>query len=399
MLFTLSYLRSNFALTLGYLNPPSNNQAQEVKEKLPYLDNAFERFKEAHRDYVGKILDENDIIEGQRYLEDKERKVRVFRKQIVDWIINIEHKLLAELLQVDSAVNPEDSISCAGTPIPSGTSKVSKHSSRASSRGGRASSVAAARAKEAARIAELKAEMSMLEKRQTLEEKTFRLQQEELRLNLESEMVKTTAKETVYTAMTSPSLPEVKPLKLETELQDQDPPLTSACTKRSIPGEVHHPAQGVSMDSVPYCQFDYQACTVGEELRKETIGLQRQQTALQFQQSRIMELLAHNQNRNKLPQPRVPVFDGNPIEYRTFVRAFDMRERWRRLADDIMDRQLRPVQFSDFVAFVDREARLPTNPVFGKISDTVRSAPGQRFSGCKTSNRKNLSLLAHVPYQ
>ena len=75
---------------------------------------------------------------------------------------------------------------------------------------------------------------------------------------------------------------------------------------------------------------------------------------------------------------------------------YSMRERWRRLADDIMDRQLRPVQFSDFVAFVDREARILTNPVFGKISDTVRSAPGQRSYGGKTSNPKNLSLLAHV---
>ena len=250
-------------------------------------------------------------------------------------------------------------------------------------------------------------------------------------------------------------------------------------------------------------------------MRKETIGLQRKQTAFQFQQSRIMELPAHNQNRNKLPQPRVPVFDGNPFEYRTFVRAFEnlvesrtfgstdrlyyleqftagdikeivrschhlpaeegydearrllrrkygddyriapayemkvldwpslkaedgvalnpfsvflascknalagsqymskfdqpgniqslvlripysMRERWRHLADDIMDRQLRPVQFSDFVALVNREARILTNPVFGKISDTVTSAPGQRSSGCKTSNPKNLSLLAHV---
>jgi len=63
----------------------------------------------------------------------------------------------------------------------------------------------------------------MLEKRQTLEEKKFRLQQEELRLNLEAEMVKATAKERVYAAMTSPSVPEVKPSKLETELQDQDP--------------------------------------------------------------------------------------------------------------------------------------------------------------------------------
>ena len=162
----------------------------------------------------------------------------------------------------------------------------------------------------------------MLEKRQTLDEEKFRLQQEELRLNLEAEMVKTTAKERVYAAMTSPSLPEVKPLKLETELQDQDPPRTSPRAKRSFPGEVHHPGQGVSVDSVPYSQFDYQASTVSEDLRKETIGLQRQQTVLQFQQNRMMELLAHNQNRNKLPQSRVPAFNGHPTDYLTFVRTF-----------------------------------------------------------------------------
>ena len=73
-----------------------------------------------------------------------------------------------------------------------------------------------------------------------------------------------------------------------------------------------------------------------------------------------------------------------------------MRERWRRTANDIMERQIRPVYFSDLVAFVDREARILTNPVFGKISDTIRSAPGQRSSGSKTSNFKNLSLLAQV---
>ena len=52
-------------------------------------------------------------------------------------------------------------------------------------------------------------------------------------------MVKTTAKERVYAAMTSPSLPEVKPLKLETEFQDQDPHLTSPHAKKSVLGEVH----------------------------------------------------------------------------------------------------------------------------------------------------------------
>ena len=34
--------------------------------------------------------------------------------------------------------------------------------------------------------------------------------------------------------------------------------------------------------------------------------------------------------------------------------------------------------------------------MFGKISDTIRSVPVQRSSGGKTSNSKNLSLLAHV---
>ena len=60
-----------------------------------------------------------------------------------------------------------------------------------------------------------------------------------------------------------------------------------------------------------------------ESLQKETIALQRQRTDLQRQQKRIVELLAQNKNRTKLPQPRVPVFDGNPMEYRTLVHAFE----------------------------------------------------------------------------
>ena len=65
-----------------------DHNLQEVKEKLLYLENAFEIFIEAYRDYVGEIRDENVINARQRYLEDKERKVRVFRQQIVDWMTN-----------------------------------------------------------------------------------------------------------------------------------------------------------------------------------------------------------------------------------------------------------------------------------------------------------------------
>ena len=55
-------------------------------------------------------------------------------------------------------------------------------------------------------------------------------------------------------------------------------------------------------------------------LQLEAVTLQRQQNTLQAQQNRIVKLLAVNQNKTKLPQPRVAIFDGNPVDYRSFIR-------------------------------------------------------------------------------
>ena len=259
-----------------------------------------------------------------------------------------------------------------------------------------------------------------------------------------------------------------------------------------------------------------------DDFQREAMVLQRQQTVLQVQQNRIVELLAVNQNKNKLPQPRVPIFDGNPVDYRSFVRAFEsliesrtqssterlyyleqytagdvkelirschhlppdegyeearrllkrkfgdeyriasayeskalgwppikpedgpalskfaiflsscrnalassryaskfdqpgniqklifklpfsMRERWRRCVDDIMEWQLRPVRFSDLVAFVDQEARIATNPVFGDILDKGQSSSDfrsrrapQGSHGFKPSKPKTSTFVTQV---
>ena len=154
---------------------------QEVKEKLVYVDVAFEKFRHIHRDYASEIQDTEQFVECQRYLCEEEKKFNARRRQIVDWISETEDKLLAASHQVDSEVKPEDSVSLAGTHTPSRTSKTSRHSSRTSSRGSSTStsSVTLARAKEAAKVAELEAEKRMLEKRQALEEKKFRLRKGE----------------------------------------------------------------------------------------------------------------------------------------------------------------------------------------------------------------------------
>ena len=56
------------------------------------------------------------------------------------------------------------------------------------------------------------------------------------------------------------------------------------------------------------------------------------------------------------------------------------------------------MDFSDLVAFVDREARIVTNPVFGRIPDIVKPPSGQRSSGGKTALKRpeNLSFITQV---
>ena len=53
------------------------------------------------------------------------------------------------------------------------------------------------------------------------------------------------------------------------------------------------------------------------------LELHQHQNVLQQQQNTIMEMLVTQQRKSSLPHPRVPVFDGNPIEYGPFVRAFE----------------------------------------------------------------------------
>ena len=370
----------------------------------------------------------------------------------------------------------------------------------------------------------------MLEKRQVLEERKFRLSQEEARLNLDAEIAKSAAKGQALAGIFRP--PDQPPVHLSSQESEcmikegVSPTVARRLNYSESSGKVvdtrsqsnaNHESIAQVTIGPPDADTDL-GCTPPrgnasrestvrvatgppvadtnfsidpDYLQLEAVTLQRQQTALQAQQNRIVELLAVNQNKTKLPQPRVPIFDGNPVDYRSFIRAFEsliesrtcnsterlyyleqyttgdvkelikschhlppdvgyeearkllkkkfgdeyrvasayeskalawpsikaedctalnkfaiflsscknalagsqyaskfdqpgniqklifklpfnMRERWRRSADDIMERQFRPVEFNDLVAFMDREARIATNPVFGNISGNAQ---------------------------
>ena len=53
-----------------------------------------------------------------------------------------------------------------------------------------------------------------------------------------------------------------------------------------------------------------------------------------------------------------------------------------------MELQSKPVDFSNHIAFVDLEANMVTNPVFGRISDSVKPATVQRSCGGKTAPKR-----------
>ncbi|XP_044166815.1 uncharacterized protein LOC122950873 [Acropora millepora] len=76
-----------------------------------------------------------------------------------------------------------------------------------------------------------------------------------------------------------------------------------------------------------------------------------------------------------------------------------MRERWRRVVDDIMELQGRPVKFDDLVSFIDREARIATNPVFGQITESSKTVEARSSRGAVQKllpKSRELSLAAQV---
>lgn len=77
---------------------------------------------------------------------------------------------------------------------------------------------------------------------------------------------------------------------------------------------------------------------------------------------------------------------------------FNMRVRWRRLVDDVMETEARAPMFADFANFVDHEARIATNPVFGRILEDARPKLDRQETVCRnvlSQKGQGSSVLLH----
>ena len=81
----------------------------------------------------------------------------------------------------------------------------------------------------------------------------------------------------------------------------------------------------------------------------------------------------------------------NPTNLRTVVSKlpYKMRKRWRAVAFDIKERGRR-AKFADLMKYIDRQAKIASDPIFGNIPDSRPTTSGKADQKEKYSARKEI---------
>ena len=256
------------------------------------------------------------------------------------------------------SIRPEDSISNVGSERSSRRSLLSRASSRSSNR-----SAASAKAKAAARKVILEAEAAAMQRLNALQQEELRLHQRMRQLELQTDIAKAEAEEKAY-AQAELAEERAYPETQSQEMRDffvidqtgspeglLDPQTPTAISskhatprdtversneneiKRSTTDELKQPY--IPQNETP------QANTQGldpfaPEWNNEYNSMLQDNASgdifdkmldIQERQSRAFQQLFQQQQANimalTLPQPDLPVFDGDPTQYCDFIRAFE----------------------------------------------------------------------------
>lgn len=202
----------------------------------------------------------------------------------------------------ESEIKPVDSISNIETNV---SENKSNHRSHATSRSS-GSSASSARLQAEAERAALVARAAALKEKHALEEQAELLRKKKERLDLETEMAATTAKIAVLTCAGHQASSDSKANGMESYFEK--------ATKFKEPSSTLNPAyQPTHVEQLTLQQQQQQ--THNNETTAICNLLQRQ--------NEITTLLINQQTSHLLPPREIPYFDGDPLQYRLFIRAFE----------------------------------------------------------------------------
>ena len=295
---------------------------EAVKIKLPEITSLFRKFAEAQHAYHAALTDEGQRQESEVYFAEIESSLDFFCRTVNDWLRVTEAKLQDDLVTPDDSASHVE-IGLRNKPKPS---ECGSRSSRLS----KTSSISAARAKEAARIAELRAEVLALNQRHSLQETELLLKRQEYELqlkkdelNLKTEYAKALAREEAYAQAEAGNF---VPSKVSASIPRGDVSNVTANTKVKWTDGIKRSQFAPPRKKearVNLAAIDQSDLAGDSTSGSEKSDLSDMAYDILAQQNRVMKEFVNQQQRNSLPRRRVPVFSGNPLDYCTFIRAFE----------------------------------------------------------------------------
>ena len=326
-----------------------------VKTKLEDLNLIVEDFNNAHHAYHQNLSDEHAIKESNEYFEAVNQSMADLVNEVARWIepsINLPAETLTSATVEPPELKPEDSVSNVGSRA---STKLSRRSGSVTSRASRASSISAAKTKAAAKRAVLEAEAANLERIQAIQREELSLQMKRKQVELQTEIAKAQAEEHVYAEAEAGASQVGSYAALSQLAKSKASPIIRSSESTQVRANCHNtdnlpenvPAEPSASNPeansfLPKIRAydDRKAIKspyspkVKEETNKSELddpvlvaSLAQSLLEAQHQQNcRMQELIQRQQESTlalTLPQPEVPTFSGNPIEYWTFIRAFE----------------------------------------------------------------------------
>ena len=304
------------------------NEAKETHESLLKLLPATEKDKHDIW-FKAKVLSVNDFIDDVNKWLEKTDIPKPGGNEDRD----------------ESEVKPSDSISNIETNV---SGKKSSLKSYGSSRSGK-SSTASARIQAEAERAALEARAAALKEKHTLEEQTEELRRRREKLELHTEMAATAAKLAVLSSPSLRALSNTQSNGMQSYFEKGEKIKETATTLNPKAKEYQH----TCMDSQfqPFTkQHATQECYNNQDVQlremathgkvisdpqftnsnviQSQIPLQGTDETSELynllqRQNEISAMLIQQQASHLLPPREIPFFDGDPLQYKTFIRAFE----------------------------------------------------------------------------
>ena len=329
----LTQLKASRTSTKGWITKRSNEikelmtdfkNGEKVKDKSQRLHKTISDFRSAHEAYHKELTNDDEIQASIEYLDNAEQSTHAIIREIQEWLA--EYELLSTNFDgsdkqppdATSEIQPSDSVSNAGSHKGSKASHKSKSSHSSVSKATSASSL---RAKAAAKKAVLQAEAAKLKKLHALEEEELRLKQQKQELEMETEIAKAEAEENALSHFeTASTLDPILPIQQGIKKEPNSVKTESQTAKHKCKKSPNAKGKVSLLQVSNKGSTKYHGTSLNEELLGRMIESQRLQT------DNIKQLLEQQRQHTlalMLPQPDVPTFSGNPVEYCAFVRAFE----------------------------------------------------------------------------